>query len=233
MRSLFETFLRYTLSRKDYPHLKDLGLFIILFGLAIAGCRDNRNESLIDRSFLTDQPCKAPCWYGLELDKSNRDNIYSTIKALPFVDQATVREWGTGWLDDETAREVHFDCLYPTPATTGCIGLTISHDKLKAIRMSVGFDLTFKTVVDKLGPPNYMNHTPWGGEIGGCVIGLFWPDRGISVEYIDTQTSARCDRLNQGKRVTPDTPVGGIFYTAKEGIRECSACSPWVGFSTP
>jgi hypothetical protein len=55
MRSLFETFLRYTLSRKDYPHLKDLGLFIILFGLAIAGCRDNRNESLIDRSFLTDQ----------------------------------------------------------------------------------------------------------------------------------------------------------------------------------
>ncbi len=224
-------------SRRYYRRLGGLGLLVLLFGLAIAGCSDNRkesiNESLMDRSFLTDQPCEAPCWYGLELNKSSRDDIYSTIKTLPFVDQATVREWGTVWLDDETAREVHFNCLYPTPATTGCVGLLISHDKLKRIRMSVGFDLPFKTVVDKLGLPNYIQHAPWGVEIRGCVIDLSWADRGITIEYLDTQTSARCDLLDQGKGVSPDTPVSGIFYSAREGFRECSTCSPWVGFSAP
>ena len=56
--------------------------------LALASC--NRGDAGIDRSFITDNPCAAPCWYGLKLESSGLEEYRQKLTELPFVEQGSV-----------------------------------------------------------------------------------------------------------------------------------------------
>lgn len=81
--------------------------------LVAASCVRASEETLMDRSFITGKPCAAPCWYGLELDVSNKDDVIAALDRLPFVDQASIGEFGTAWLEDENAIGISYGCLHP------------------------------------------------------------------------------------------------------------------------
>jgi hypothetical protein len=34
---------------------------------------------LVDESFVSDQPCKAPCWYNLNVEESTLEDIRKTL----------------------------------------------------------------------------------------------------------------------------------------------------------
>ena len=222
--------------RTRYINRSKEGLWIILVlsGIIVAGCANSSNDTRIDRSFLTGKPCEAPCWYGLELDKANEDDVRQTLKTLPFIDQTTMREWTAPWLGDWSAKEIHPNCVYPVPATTGCVGLLIYNDKLKQIRMSIAYELTFGTVVEKLGPPDYMSYDIYHPEVGGCVIDLGWTTKGIDVEYLDTRDESKCKSIKKGNGVDRSTIVSGLFYySVKEGFKSTEGLFPWTGFTSP
>lgn len=88
--------------------------------LVAAGCKFSATgdlakptvDPLADQSFLNQQPCASPCWYGLEPDKSSAKEVYTTLSTLPFVDPTTIEEWGYIWLDDNRAKQVGFSCLH-------------------------------------------------------------------------------------------------------------------------
>jgi hypothetical protein len=83
-------------------------IFIIMAGALLFGCRRplqndieplainsptiTIDELLLDRSLLTDKPCMAPCWYGLDINKSTKDKVMETLKTLSFIDQNRIFE---------------------------------------------------------------------------------------------------------------------------------------------
>ncbi len=58
--------------------------------------------SQMDKSLLTDTPCPAPCWYGLELEKSSKADVLTTLQTLSFINSNSIDESAEGYLDPIT-----------------------------------------------------------------------------------------------------------------------------------
>ncbi len=221
--------------RSKLSHRLGTWLFIILLGFGSTSCSEAMDESIVDRSFLTEQPCSPPCWYGLELGKSTEEDMYTTLKSLPFVDQTTIVERGATWQSDENARSITFDCLHPWHGSKWCGDATFSADKLTMLWLSVNYDLTFETVVQRLGTPDYISYGPYHVEVGGCEVLLYWPKSQICVDSLDTTGDRVCRMLNAGQGIDPAAKVSNIIYMVHEafpdGPEEGLPYAPWPGFA--
>ena len=211
-------------------------LFLILLSFT-ASCGSNEvDEAFIDKSFLEKEPCAPPCWYGLELNQSSEEDIYTTLRQLPFVEKNSIREWGTVWNDDENAKEIFYKCVYSQrPKENTCGGLLLSKNKLKEVWMSVNYDLSFFMSTELFGYPEYISHVPIGVEAVGCTVSLYWPDKQILVR---SDTKKACPALyeqEQGFKLDSSTNVTFVMYTAynnfySESIGEWPYY-PWAGFA--
>jgi hypothetical protein len=169
----------------------------------------------------------------LEINVSNKSDILAKLKQLPFVDPASIREKVTTWPDDPYATNIDYDCTHPSEENCGAA--TISKDKLKKLWMSVGFNLTLKQVVDKLGEPDYLDYGFFNRD-GGCKIVLQWPKRGIAVDTVDEHSYELCQMVADGKGIKSDAIVRLIYYSAPEGFGKAGDCCPripWPGFAKP
>ncbi len=224
---------RYRANRRRWQEASTLSL-VVCFMFVLAGCSATTDDPAADHSFLTQRPCTAPCWYGLELDKSSKDDVYATLRTLPFIDQNTIKEWKSSWLNDENAEEVYFSCLHPD--TKFCGGALISQGKLKQLRMSIGYDLTFDMVIQRLGIPAYISYHPDIAEAGVCIVSLYWPTVRIQVDSYSKQDKL-CQKLSAGAGVDPQSTVGQIIYRVTEGfspgLESGWPYAPWPGFAKP
>ncbi len=120
-------------------------LLVMLFGFTTTGCMSNStisvDDPLADHSFLTQQPCAAPCWYGLEPGKSTAHDVDTTLDKLPFVDSSTIWQSTVIWGDDDNAKQIGFGCLHPKDADCGG-GMIISQGRLKRITLSPPYRLS-------------------------------------------------------------------------------------------
>ncbi len=215
---------------------KMVALLVVFLVITVAGCNTpTADDPLADHSFLTQQPCASPCWYGLELDKSSADEVYATLKTLPFVDPTTIGEAPTTWLGDVNAKEVGFDCLHPK--TRECNGgFIISQGKLKRIALSPPVGLTFQQAVAVLNQPDSIEYRPFHVEAGGCVIYLLWPQKGIIISYIDQTNDGPCQQIRETDQVSPNLTVVDILYITPDVFKTGSNGSfndriPWPGFA--
>jgi hypothetical protein len=207
-------------------------LLLIMLAVAINGCSKSTTDeaALIDRSFLTGEPCEAPCWYGLEIDKSSKEDVIAKLDQLPFIDHSTYHEAGTVWMKDEGAREIQFKCI---ASKTICGGALTSDDVLKQMWFHVGFDLSFKAVADKIGSPDFLDYGPFNLE-GGCRIILWWEQEGIAVDSVDEASDEKCRSIANGNKVTPSLKVRLLIYFAEGGFGLPGDCCPrisWPGFA--
>ncbi len=213
---------------------KVVWVLLSLIGL-IVGCASTADDPLADRSFLTGQPCQPPCWYGLTLDKSNKEDVLTVLKGLPFVDQATVKTPGTVWLGDERAVEIRFGCTHPM--TDPCGGALVSTNVVKQIWISVGYSLRFEKVVAQLGPPEYVDYGVYHPEAGGCSIELGWPEKGISVQSLDTSSDTQCRFIRETGHMPSNVQATILIYSVKEGFSSkpggCCTRIKWPGFAQP
>lgn len=205
----------------------------MLLAIVVVACTSDSEEHLMDRSFLTGQPCSPPCWYGLILNESDEQAVYATLPQLNFIDQAAIHEWGTVWMNNENAKEIRFGCLHPRDKACG--GALLSENRLKRIWLSVGYELTVQAVVQRLGAPNYVDYGAYHPEVGGCVIDLNWPQKGIAVRSLQRSSDLQCQAVGAGAGLGPDTRVNTIYYSTGEGFSSqpggCCARIPWPGFS--
>jgi hypothetical protein len=205
-------------------------LFLVLLTLFLTACDSKQNDPLTDRSFITSQPCAAPCWYGLEPDKSTREEVYATLHQLPFVDPASITEWATTWQNDEQAIGVGWSCLPKKKDSCGG-GVTLSENKLKRLSLSVDYTLTFSDTVEKLGVPSHVFYVDafWNGE---CYIQMFWFSQGISVggRLPDICSS----EAMKGAPLNPNVQVSEIGFWSPAVIQEVIANDnrylAWPGF---
>jgi hypothetical protein len=164
----------------------------------------------VDRSFLTGQPCKAPCWYGLRLGESTLDDIRTALPSLPFVDNSQIYEQPTGdFGPNERLFLVH--CTY-SKAAEFCATLTTSEEgKLRKIITVVAYELTLQTAIEKLGDPKFYTVTPLPNK-DVCYVEIYWPEKNIVVSINDSPRKRLCTR-SENERTNLDSQIKSLIYT--------------------
>lgn len=200
---------------------------LLLITLLVTSCRSETpipDDPLADKSFSTGEPCAAPCWYNLVVGKTTEKEALEAVKQLPFIAPNVPLERTTVY-ESEDAKSIYFDCLSQSGTRSGCVNLVFSQNELKQILISVGYELTFKTVVDQLGPPDYVSYFVQPGEQIACDIYLLWQNLGIEVHHYQKQA---CPTQQQ---IDPDTRATGIFYYIPSDYpNSCGTCDRWLGF---
>lgn len=205
-------------------------LLVAILILVLNSC--STDSALVDRSFLTGESCAAPCWYGLEIDKSTKADLLAKLDQLAFVEHNTYKEYGAAWMNDQNATEIVFHCLNRPDAVCG--DALISNDILKKLWLSVGYELSFAQAVEKLGPPDFLEYEEYSMS-GVCTIDLLWAKRGIEIDTSE-HGSEGCQSIANGNGVSPKKLVANIVYFSKEAFGEPGTCCkriPWPGFAKP
>jgi len=208
-------------------------LLLVLLVLLLTACVGKQDDPLIDRSFITSQPCAAPCWYGLEPDKSSREDIYATLHKLPFVDQTSINEYITMGPNDEQDINVGWSCSHPKNDTCGG-SARFSANKLESLYLTPGYILTFSDTVQIYGPPSYAKYFPRMDP--KCDLSLVWPTQGISISGQLPKWCPSLDEIETGLPINPNIQVIGISLESPDILQNWIAQShdgyqPWPGFS--
>jgi hypothetical protein len=215
--------------------VRALGAIVLVAGIILGGCVVREDETLADRSFLTGTPCSPPCWYDLEVDWSTAAEVSEALQHLPFIDNSTIREWGTVRWDGQEGIEIVFGCRQPKMDLCGSV--ILSYGILRSVQMSIGYDLSFDQAVHQLGDPAFMAYIPSPGEAVACDVSLYWPEAGIAVTSRSGQPCATILETSGGVRPRADSRVHEITYgLLQETWPDVSEGGPylrWPGFDEP
>lgn len=230
--------------------LKFWAIFLVCI-LYMAACQENfpgvlpnptptLDASKIDNSMFTDMPCKAPCWYGLQLNESSKEDVLTVLHGLTFISQSTIQESSVGYWDPFLKDNIQANLISANcaqPQNRQCIGLTIADGKLKIIGLFPNQEIRFDVLVNHLGPPDYVGanlippvHSP------GCSVNLIWVSRQIVADHTEKSSTTLCDEVQSGMGIKPSLLVNSITYFLPEYIELRIASSealPWMGFANP
>lgn len=220
---------------------------LVTFALvtSIVSCQNRSDESLtptpenslMDRSIFTGIPCKAPCWYGLQVGISTESNVLNQLRKLSFIDTATIAESKTGYWEPKLqdilpAKLISASCKEPKDHQ--CVGLTLVDDTLKIISIFPNYEITFHSIVEILGVPDYFVsnlippiHSP------GCSLSLIWSTRQIIIDYIDQSSVDLCNLVDSNKKIPANLTVNSIGYFAPDYIQfriNAAKAQNWNGF---
>lgn len=206
-------------------------LLLLLLSAVLAACSTGLDPQA-DKSFLTDQPCAAPCWQGLELGSSTKGAALSLLPTLPFVNAASIVDKATTWPGDAAAREVSFGCVHPR--SNNCGNAIFSGDRMRWLELSVDYSLTLRMVVGKIGAPTHVDYS--AGNNQGCSVTTAWPTKNIAV-VLDGLSDSVCQALRMGQSIPAELKVTSLYYTDAQtlqaGPASCCGRLAWPGFSDP
>jgi hypothetical protein len=163
------------------------------------------DDPRVDQSFLTSQPCEAPCWYNLRIGESNLDNAQTIVSELPFVDKSTISE--SKFADG--GFHIDFNCSYSVNDFCGSLSFT-SDGKLYMVYLPVMYELSIQSVIDHLGPPR--NFFAIGPSHNVCEIYIFWPERDIRLRLEGKPAGSTCKDVNNGK-IDLSSQVDYLIYS--------------------
>lgn len=199
---------------------KSLAIIFLLLGFFMISCAISEyffesdsskfpEDSRIDRSFVTGQPCEAPCWYGLRLGESTLDDIRETLVELPFVDASKIHEQSTGDFGPSEKLLV-VRCVY-SKESESCADLETSTDgKLHRIILGVYYDLPLQSVIDQLGTPKYYLAYPSPNK-DICILEIYWPEKNIVATVEDSPRTRHCSN-DKNEQIDLDLQVVSLVY---------------------
>jgi hypothetical protein len=193
-----------------------------------------------DKSWLRDEPCKSPCWYGLNIGDTRKEQALSIIEGIPSLLPKQIEEHESQYWDPEDGEVkiseiISLPCKFPEKKI--CCQLEFVDELLMRIALFPNFPITFGEVVDWIGVPDYITARPIYPEIGNCEVRLIWINRQLMIKYFEYQESSGRDLCreisNTGHRVPIDLPVNIVYIEdAKvlESIPVPGEDFVWVGF---
>jgi hypothetical protein len=224
-----------------------------LFTFILAGCNSfsvstptfsSVPSELTDQSVLTNQPCKAPCWYNIIPDQSSTQEVVDVLSNLAFIDTFNIHILRSNWWatspdeDPVPAFNIKGFCTQPTQDL--CVEITIVKDKVKRIIIFPNYKLTLEEIVDNWGNPDYMLSFPYGAECSGCTVILSWSRSSIEVTSVDrrcVEGGNICKMIHDGGKIPHGFIVDQIIYSGSvpPHIEEYNKESrmPWIGFENP
>lgn len=211
---------------KSFWHL----LFYISLILSISGCSGDGN--IADQSFLTQKPCKPPCWYGLELDKSSGQEVLDVLNDLPFIKPNSINDYEAPYTNGINSRYINYACVYKVD-DYWCGTLLIENGKLILIDYALGYELNIKTAIDIYGPPNFVQYQTPMTEKGGCALYFYWLEYDMRISFYDNKNSKPCDQIIVNGKVDPDINVKYIEFSTQNLLShylEGSTVISWPGY---
>ncbi len=162
-------------------------IFLIICGVLISsvvpgGCTGSKGTlapELMDKSPFTGAPCAAPCWYGLEITKSNEAEVVSTLKSLSFIDEESLKINSISmpgfdpniWVP---GKRITANCLQPR---IPCLLVNIADGRLRDIKNILNYQITFDEVVKNISDPDKVVSTNYSAEVIACNIRLVWIEK--------------------------------------------------------
>lgn len=224
-------------------------LFIIL-GFVLCSCYPNSTSNrkaptipvvpieMTDQSWLTDEPCKSPCWYQMHVGKTSRQEALELIKKLEFINPDPIREYHIGTFDtieDQKPENkgIVFNCVQPQDRE--CTYLEFIGNYLSQVQVNLNFEISFKEIVERIGPPDYLDTIQNGGpeKTIGCGIRMVWVDRQLIAESFEWEIDSRRDLcyefIQNGKKPYQDLIVDNITIVGNEDISKFEQYK-WNGF---
>lgn len=175
---------------------------------------------LMDRNWLTNQPCRAPCGYGLEIGKSTIGDAQEKLSRLSSFDSNVVKQ-------DNSDLLVY--CKEPNSRL--CASLSFENETLSRMIIYLNYKITLKEVVDIIGPPDSLSTGPnsqGGAFITDCRARFYWIDRQMEIIYMDSDSYTVCKKIeNAGYKPMSSMVIHQIWIWEiyeKIGI-------PWSGFA--
>jgi len=194
----------------------------------------NQNPNLADTSWLTNKPCGAPCWHGLQTGKSSMTDAVATVKELSFVDPDSMSSSEVK-LPEKVTQIVGFKCKSQPKLT--CVGMSFYENILENLSISPNYRITFEQAVEKLGVPDGYTYSPLGAEIKGCNIFLIWTKRQMTLNFTEkTHRSGEdlCNRLSKANwKVPKGILIDIVSYVLPKQIEDLKSNDTykiWTGF---
>jgi hypothetical protein len=198
------------------------------------------SPELMDRSWLTDQPCRGPCWYGLTLGASQMSDAREIVRQLSFVDINTIEETDSTYFDPIKesfigANVINYKCKTPKEI---CTSLYFVNNKLVEIYISPNFQIGLEDIINIIGPPDFLSFRPitpdkmFGRD---CQIELYWVERQMTIRYYNYDNNNMCKVIkNSGNRPSPKLPIQEVWYLMPEYFMDRKVEDgyyPWTGFA--
>jgi hypothetical protein len=184
-------------------------IFVIIF-LVLSSCSPIATEMPSDASILTDSGCNLPCWYGINIGSTTKDELLKILANTSFVnrDSITITKSINKLFDER----VHFtmgrgpkslkvdsrDTVIQNYLYSGDIA--IRNNKVVQIILAGELGITFQRLVDIFGEPSYLIPFPTTG--GHIWVESINPSQGLDFGF-------RAEDHNS--ELTPDTPISQIM----------------------
>jgi hypothetical protein len=199
-------------------------ILIVGFYLLIISCSNLNTNRIyvdptahpdwIDRSWLTDQPCTAPCWQGLETGKSLRTDALETAHKLSFLGEERTE------LTDKA--RVSFLCKYPSDEA--CASMRFEHGILSDLSLYPNYSITLDQVITQLGSPDSFYYSRRQADVKGCALTVLWFQRRIGLGFGDTSPvkgDDLCDRIyKEAGKLPKGLEVHTVNFLSSVGLKE-------------
>lgn len=210
----------------------------IIVLLMLSGCSGrfitSNQEEVIDRGLMIDDICAPPCWHGMEINKSAKEEVIFLLSKQSFIKPQSLKEHETYWTDSTTATTIQYECI--TSRSSPCGILTFHNGLLVKNWAAVNYDLTLDSVIQHLGEPDYLMYF-WPNPSGICEISVIWIEKGISVSFNDRGKHNECKKTIDGNKLSPDILIESVLYISQGELEDsintldgCCAIIKWAGF---
>ena len=185
------------------------------------------NPELVDRSFVTGEPCEAPCWYNLKVGGMIEGDVSLMLSFLPFIERTSIQ--ASADIYDPLSTIITYDCVYETEENCGFIGITAAGE-ISGVAHQIVYPLSVADVVEKYAEPAYMYFNAYYGDNDDCQLAMYWPEHSLAVEVVENGETGLCQSVKAGETIPADLQVLWIYYSplpAEGG----EGTLPWPGFS--
>lgn len=185
-------------------------IVILLESLVVVSCSTKSDlidptkyPDMVDHSWLSGEPCLAPCWQRLELGRSMRQDAVAIVRNLAFIQaqDSVISEKSEAFL-----------CRTPSSVET-CVVMGFNENILSHLELSINYPLTLEQVVERIGEPDGF-YASMDAEGSICTIDVFWPASKIRVSISRSNSPPICDSMNSKKGKFPKSiQVNYIYYS--------------------
>jgi hypothetical protein len=128
-----------------------------------------------DDSPFTGVPCSAPCWRGLEIGRSNENDVIAVLPTLEFIKQDAIQMYRTSMpgINGTYGPGVNIvaECIN---STNTCLDLKVVNNVLTKIVVGLNYEITMDEAIEYLGEPDSIGVAPIGGEYFVCEVHIVW-----------------------------------------------------------
>jgi hypothetical protein len=187
-------------------HFRLLYLVGFLFLAACAGQKEKLVDAsayptdMVDQSWLSGQPCLAPCWQGLMPGVSSREEAIEIANSLTFV---------SGEMKPMDSHAEGYVCKIPPESY--CVYMAFDDNKLNFVTLGIEYQLTVEQMVDMVGPPDGYVVSERQALKRTCDIEVLWISKQVKA-IITYENDRGCTIFFLNNRFPQDIQVNSIDY---------------------